>query len=245
MSETRPGTGPESGAEGSRPGPEPEAALTPAEGFIAPALASEFPGLRLVWATTAARRRPSPRALARRLAAAADRYRGAGVIAMRTKPVPGAYRSFFRQVGLDPDVQRIPAEHVALERLVHGGFRPGDVIDDACRIALIETGVPVYAVDADRVAAGGLGIRPVLATELEPAPPAQAPRAGIQAGALVVADAERVHALLFSPPGAGHAPGPRTERVTLYAVGVDGVPQVHIEEAIWIALEILGPAAAS
>ena len=44
--------------------------------------------------------------------------------------------------------------------------------------------------------------------------------------------------------GPGGRPGPRTERVTLFAVGVDGVPDVHIEEAVWIALEILGPSAA-
>ena len=64
---------------------------------------------------------------------------------MRTKPVPQAYRAFFRQIGLDPDVQRIPSEQAALARLVQGGFRSVDLIADACLIALVETGVPVAA----------------------------------------------------------------------------------------------------
>ena len=221
--------------------PEPESTLTPAAGFIAPELASEFPGLRLVWATTAGRRGPSPPAVARRLAAAADRYRGGSVIAMRTKPVPRAYRSFFRQIGLDPDVQRIPGERAALGRLMQGGFRSADVITDACLLALIETGVPVYALDADQVAAGGLGIRPVAAADLDSGPPGKgsAPELSLELGALAVVDDDGVHGLLFADPAPARAPGPRTKRVTLYAVGVDGVPDVHIEEAVWIALEIL------
>ena len=168
------------------------------------------------------------------------------MIAMRTKPVPRAYRSFFRQIGLDPDVQRIPGEHAALLRLMHGGFRSADLISDACLIALIETGVPVYGVDADRVAAGGLGIRPVTHADLDmtrrDAGAAPGAAAGLEAGALAVADADGVHGLLFADPTPERAPGPRTERVTLYAVGVDGVPDVHIEEAAWIVLEILAAA---
>ena len=40
-----------------------------------------------------------------------------------------------------------------------GGFESRNVVDDARLIAVIETGVPVWALDADLVDAGGLGIR--------------------------------------------------------------------------------------
>ena len=36
--------------------------------------------------------------------------------------------------------------------------------------------------------------------------------------------------------------GSRTRRVTLFAVAVDGVPEIHVEEAMWCALELLAPA---
>ena len=204
-----------------------EATLRPADGFIDPEVAAEFPGLRLQWATVRARRGPSPPALVRSLRRSADRYRGASVIAMRTKPVPHAYRSFFRTIGLDPDVQRIPSEQAALARLVHGEFRSLDLIADAALLALIETGVPVTALDADRLEPGGPGIR--LAGHGDPVEP----------GTLVVAGRATTHAPLFGEPLAGQAPGPRTDRVALYAIGVDGVPAIHLEEALWIALDLL------
>ena len=90
-----------------------------------------------------------------------DRYRGAGVVAMRTQPIPHAYRTFFRQVGVDPDAARIPSEAAAVGRLLKGGFEARDAVADALLIALVETGVPVWALDADVVDCGSLGIRAV------------------------------------------------------------------------------------
>src|SRR5579859_1114449 len=139
-----------------------ETELHAAEGSIAPELAAEFPGLRLLWVTVAAGLRASPKEIERRLRELSSRYRGDSVIAMRTQPIPQAYRVFFRQIGLDPDTTRIPSEAAAVERLMHGGFRSRDLIDDGCLIALIETGVPVWALDADLVAPGGLGLRPTV-----------------------------------------------------------------------------------
>ncbi len=78
---------------------------------------------------------------------------------MRTRPIPRAYRVFYRQIGLDPDVERVPAERAAVQRLLDGGFRSVGLVADACLIALLETAVPVWALDADAVAAPGLGIR--------------------------------------------------------------------------------------
>lgn len=213
-----------------------EPALTPADGFVAPEVRAEFPGLRLRYVSVAQRRGPSPPALVRRLQDLSNRYRGAGVVAMRTKPVPHSFRAFFRQIGMDPDVRRIPSEAAAVNRLLHGGFRTVDLISDACLVALIETGVPVWALDADGVDDAGLGIR--TATGHEPSRRGDDPPPA--AGSLVVADGSAVHAELFSDPSAGHGVGARTRRVMLFAVAVDGVPEIHIEEALWCALEVLG-----
>ena len=84
---------------------------------------------------------------------------------MRTQPVPHAYRAFFRQIGLDPDASRIPSEEAAVARLLQGGFRSRDLLADALLIGLVETGVPVWALDADLVDAGGLGIRTTVTGE--------------------------------------------------------------------------------
>jgi hypothetical protein len=31
-----------------------------------------------------------------------------------------------------------------------------------------------------------------------------------------------------------------TRRVALFSIGVDGVPAIHVEEALWICAELLG-----
>ena len=86
------------------------------------------------------------------------RFRGAQAIELRRQPIPHAYRVFFRHIGLDPDEHRTPVEALALERLKSGGFASRSVLDDALTIAVMETGVPVWALDADRVE-GELGLR--------------------------------------------------------------------------------------
>ena len=216
-------------------------------GAVDPAVAAELPGLRLDWlavtmpsgrgasesvasgsAASRSRSRSSP---VERLRALSDRYRGATVIAMRTHPIPRAYRTFYRQIGLDPDVERIPSERAATERLLHGGFRSTDLVSDACLVAVIETGVPVGALDAAAV---------------DPAPPGLgigfADGAGAPARSLVVRDRGSVHAPLFGTPLPGHEPGRSTATVVLYALGVAGVPQIHIDEALWTASDLLSGA---
>ena len=216
-----------------------EADLAPAAGFVADELREEFPGLRLDWVTAPGRRGRSAAPIARRLLELSSRYRGASVVAMRTQPVPQAYRTFFRQIGLDPDTDRIPSEQMALERLLVGGFRPRERVDDALQLALIETGVPVWALDADAVDPGGLGLRIASAGDRLGSQP-QASE--LEPGRLVVADATQVHALLFGPVATEHQVTAATERMTLFSVGVDGVPAIHVEEALWICLEALGAA---
>ncbi len=208
--------------------------LRAAAGFVEPAIRDEFPGLRLDWLTVSCHRPlDSPREVKRRLRSMSNRYRGASVVAMRTQPIPNAYRTFFRQIGLDPDTNRIPSEAAAVARLLRGGFEPSTLIDDARLIALVETGIPVWALDADFVEPGGLGIRASVPGDR------LGPDAPIAPGRLAVADAASIHGLLFGDVIAQHAVGPRTERLALYAVSVDGVPAIHVEEALWVCLEVL------
>ena len=208
--------------------------LVAAPGFIEPRLSAEFPRLALAWTALELRPRASPQWVQQRLRGMADRIGGAGVVAMRTQPIPHAYRAFFRQIGLDPDVNRIPSEEAAVARLLHGGFRSTDLLSDALLIALVETGVPVWAIDGGLVDAGGLGVRTTTQGErfgsISPALPP---------GRLAVADASKLHALLFGPIAPGHEPGPRTTQVALFAVGVEGVPAIHVEEALWICRDVL------
>ncbi len=194
--------------------------LGPAPGFVEPRLRAEFPGLRLDWLGVSLRQRESTHEVVQRLESLSNRYRGASVVAMRTQAVPQAYRTFFRHIGLDPDATRTPIEEVAVARLLHGQFRSRGLLQDALLIALVETGVPVWALDAEVVDVEGLGIR---TSERK----------------LVVADPRSVHAVLFGGIAPGHEVTPVSRDAVLFAVGVDGVPAIHIEEALWICVEAL------
>jgi hypothetical protein len=209
-----------------------EAPAVPRRGAIDPTVAAELPGLRLDWlAVDVAARSVAERARSSasgRLRALSNRYRGATVIAMRTQPIPRAYRTFYRQIGLDPDIERIPSERAATERLLHGGFRSTDPISDACLVAVIETGVPVWALDAAGVDPGPPGLGVGLADGV-----------GAPAGSLVVRDRRTVHAPLFGTPLPAREPGPAAPTIVLYALGVAGVPQIHIDEALWTAAGLL------
>jgi DNA/RNA-binding domain of Phe-tRNA-synthetase-like protein len=213
--------------------------LRAAAGFVEATVKAELPGLRLDWVTVDGRRRRSPREVVRRLRDLSNRYRGEHVVALRAQPITHAYRTFFHQIGLDPDVTRTPLEQAALRRLLHGGFRSHDLVDDALLIAVVETGVPVWALNADLVDAGGLGIRTTTGGD----------RLGsteygsyLQPGRLVVADARWVHSVLFGEIAPGHEVRARTERIVLFSIGVEGVPAIHVEEALWVCTEVLSSA---
>ncbi|MGO9499178.1 MAG: hypothetical protein ACLQA5_21070 [Solirubrobacteraceae bacterium] len=210
--------------------------MSSANGFVDPGLREEFPGLRLAWTAVDERVRGSSREVGRRLRDLSDRYRGAGVVAMRTRPIPHAYRTFFRQVGLDPDATRIPSEAAAVGRLLKGAFEARDTVADALLIALVETGVPVWALDARVVDCDSLGIRTSVSGDRVGGPDGGTL---LSEGQLVVADLVRIHATLFGEPAPGNAPGPQTRRIVLFAVGVDGVPAIHVEEALWVAVDVI------
>ena len=121
------------------------------EGWVERELADEFPELGLVHTPVETRPRRSPREVRRRLRVLADRYTGGKVIHMRQDAIPWAYRVFSRQVGIDPDTDRTPVEAIAVERLRHGGLKSENIVDDALTIAIADTGVPVLALDADKL----------------------------------------------------------------------------------------------
>ncbi len=204
-------------------------------GSIDPEVRAEHPGLRLWTDAVAGGSGRSPDDVRERLAALSDAFGGRQAMTLRTKAVPQAYRVFFREVGLDPDVTRTPVEALALERLKRGRFVPRDLVTDALTLAIMETGVGVWALDAATLD-GGLGIR--LAGEGEPL--GRGPSAyALPAGRLVVADDRGPIAVLFGDVGAGHGAGPAPSRLALFAVQVAGVSMAAVDEALWIATEVL------
>ena len=183
-------------------------------------LAREWPGLRLATMTFGFVPGPSPPELRDRLRLLSDRIRGPQAIAMRRQPIPHAYRVFFRHIGLEPDEHRIPVEALVLERMQHGGFKSRNLLDDAITIAVMETSVPVWALDAAALD-GDLRLRTAAARE------------GMPAGRLVVADVARPVAVLFGDIAAGAGVTERTREMVLFSVAVPGVPPIHVEEALW------------
>jgi DNA/RNA-binding domain of Phe-tRNA-synthetase-like protein len=196
------------------------------EGWVDEGLAAELPGIRVPWCEVPAAGGASPPALRERLRELSDRLRGPQAVALRGRDVPHAYRVFFRHVGLEPDEVRIPVEALVLERLMHGGFESRGRLEDALAIACVETGVPVWAVDAGRLS-GAPGVRPAGPGDEQPD------------GRLVLADRERALAVLFEAPGPPWAPGRDTRRIALVSVVVPHVPALFAEEALWIAAEAL------
>ncbi len=206
-------------------------------GHVAAELRAEFPGLELRWALVPARSGPSLPAARARLKALSDRYGGARVVAMRTQPIAHAYRAFYRHVGLDPDVTRVPSEAAAVARLLEGGFQARDRISDALLIAVVETGAPVWALDGDHVDTPTLTIRAAQPGECLGDGEGAVPLTG---GALVIADRAAIHGVLFALFAEAHRPTPRTRELVLIAVGVPGVPTIYLEEALWTCTEMLG-----
>jgi DNA/RNA-binding domain of Phe-tRNA-synthetase-like protein len=220
-----------SGDDAPEPEPEPEL------GWRAREIERELPGLELI-VMQARRARPgalgarSPAGVEDRLRELSNRFRGARAVTLRREPVPAAYRAFFRHVGLDPDLVRTPIEAVALERMLRGGFLSGGLLEDSLLIALVDTGVPVWALDAAAVD-GPLGIR----TSVEGEPLGRSPRAAegpLPVGRLVVADASAALAMLFGELAADHAAKAGTTEVMLFAIKVAGVPSLYVEEALWM-----------
>jgi DNA/RNA-binding domain of Phe-tRNA-synthetase-like protein len=207
---------------------------TPRPGWRAREVEQELPSLRLLVAEVHVARAqpltgPSPPDIQARVREMSNRFQGARAVAMRREPVPAAYRVFFRHIGLDPDLQPTPIEGAVLERMLRGGFPTGGLLEDVLLLGLLDTGVPVWALDAETVE-GPLGIRPSrdgepLGRSADPPP--------LPAARLVVADADAALAVLFGELAPGHAASAGTRRLALFAVQVAGVPTLYAEEAVW------------
>ena len=203
------------------------------DGWVEAELDEEFPELGLRFIPVDARPRRTPRPVDERLRDLSNRYTGGKVIHMRQDPVPWAYRVFYRQVGIDPDTDRTPAEAVALQRLRKGGFERSNIVDDALTIAVAETGVPVIAFDAARVGTA-LGLR-----LSRPGEHLGDSGRELSVRQIVVADEERSLAVLFGEVSEDRGVTAETERIVLCALRVKGVPQISVEEALWTAAETL------
>lgn len=216
-------------AAGQRMGWDP----APRQGWVAPHIASEFPGLGIAWVEVDAKPGRSPEPVRRRLRDLADRTYGSQAIRMRERPIPWAYRVFYRQIGLDPDRTRTPIEQLTLDRLHDGGFRSRGMPADALTVAIVETGVSLRAFDADSVV-GGLCVRDSAPGERLPGREDE-----MAHGTLIVADEMQPVALLFGSTAEGYAVERHSRRVAIAAVQVKGVPQIAVEEALWMAAATL------
>lgn len=191
-------------------------------GAVAPEVAGEFPALGVLWLDVAAGPSRTPPDLRARLAHLSDSWRGAQAVALRRQPVAHAHRVFFRHIGLDPDVQRVPQEAVVVQRLLDGGFKARGLPADALTIACVQTGVGVWALDAVAVD----GPLRIAFDELE---------------RLAVCDATGPLAPLFAAPAQRAAVAKATRAMRLYAIRAPGVPELFVRETLELAAELLAP----
>ncbi len=186
-------------------------------GAVEPAISAELPGIGIAFCSLALSGDPlrrSPPELRSRLRALSDRHRGAQAIVLRSRPIPHAYRVLFRHVGLEPDVRRIPVEELIIGRLLAGTFESHGLLWDALATATIETEVGVWALEGEHE-----------------------PRLKQDGGGIVVASEHGRVAELFAIPD---APVTRAARaITLYAILAPGVPDIAVDEALWIAAELI------
>ena len=217
---------------GSDPGWEP----LPEQGWVAPHIAEEFPGLGIAWVEVEGGPERSPEPVLRRLRDLSDRFYGSHAIHMRERPIPWAYRVFFRQIGLDPDRTRTPVEQLALDRLHDGAFVSHGMPADALTIATVETGVALRVYDADRLK-GNLCIRDSAPGESLPDRPGK-----LAQGTLTIADEKAPLELLFGEPAKADSEKIDGQRLSIAAIQVKGVPQASVDEALWIASAAIGSA---
>jgi DNA/RNA-binding domain of Phe-tRNA-synthetase-like protein len=207
-------------------------------GWLAPEIQEELPHLRLLFneAWLDGRSAPtgvSPAPVRERLASLSNRFDGAKAINLRREPIPAAYRVFYRHIGLDPDIARTPIEAAVAERMFDGEFVTRGLLADVLLIALLDTGIPVWAVDADTVT-GELGIRMSIDGEA-----VGGEHQHVEGGRLVLADAVSALSLLLREPARGHRPHRHTRHLLLYSLQVEGVPLLALEEALWICRSAL------
>ena len=202
-------------------------------GTVTAELADEFPGLGIRYLVVERGSGRSPKAVKDRLRVLSNRFSGPQAITLRQKPIPWAYRVFYRHIGLDPDRTLTPVEQASLDRMKQGSFKSENLLDDALTIGIVESGVALRAFDADKVS-GGLALRASQPGEILAGRPGE-----LDSGTLVIADERRPLALLFGATGEGLGVHPKTKRTLLAAVLVKGVSDIVAEEALWIAATVM------
>jgi len=202
-------------------------------GWVAPHLAAEFSGLGIAWIEVDGRPGRSPEPVRRRLRDLSDRFYGSHAIHMRERPIPWAYRVFFRQIGLDPDRTHTPVERLVLDRLRDGGFVSRGLPADALTIATVETGVALRAFDADQLQ-GRLCIR-----DSAPGESLAGRRGELPQGTLAIADDRSPVGLLFGATADGCGVERATRRIAVAAVRVPAVPEIAVDEALWMVAATL------
>ena len=212
---------------------DPDWEPAPEQGWVAPHVAAEFPGLGIA-CDHRRRQAPAraPRSVRGRLRELSDRFYGSHAIHLRERPIPWAYRVFFRQIGLDPDRTRTPIEQLVLERLEDGAFKSVGMPQDALNVAIVETGVALRAFDGEQV--GRLCIRDAAPGESLPEQPDE-----LAQGTLVIADERGPIGRLFGEPVEWSGIERVSRRLTIVAIQVNGVPQISVDEALWMAVSTL------
>jgi len=203
------------------------------EGWVAPELAGELPGLAVYWLTVDARPGRTPRAVRERMRQLAGRITGAGVVQSRQDTVPWSYRVLWRRLGVDPDVDRTPVEALMVQRLEHGGLPSRGMPDDAIVVATLETGVPIVVADAAKLS-GSPGLRPAAAGET-----LDGPERALRAGEVVYADEQAPLARLDGQVAVDRAVGDDTAGMVVCALAAAAVSRIEIDEALWIAADML------
>lgn len=202
-------------------------------GWVGPELAAEFPGLGVYWLTVAAQPGKTPKAVRERMRTLAGRISGATVVHSRQDTVPWSYRVLWRRLGVDPDTDRTPVEALMVERLEHGGLPSRGMPTDAVVVATLETGVPVLVADAEKLA-GSPGLRPAL-----PGETLGGVEGMLRAGEVVYADERAPLARLDGQVAIDHAVDDDTTAMTICALAASAVSQIEIDEALWIAADML------
>jgi DNA/RNA-binding domain of Phe-tRNA-synthetase-like protein len=203
-------------------------------GWVAPQLAEELPGLALRHVSVEACAGSSPQSVRRQLKALASRITGAKVVHSRQDSVPWAYRVLWRRLGLDPDTDRTPVEQLMVERLEHGGIPSHGMPNDAVVMATLETGIPIVVFDADQVQ-GTIGLRPTehgetLKDERDVA---------LRSGEIVYADESQPVARLVGEVASACGVGDGTTKMLICALTTTGVPDMAVEEALWMVVDLL------
>jgi hypothetical protein len=172
-------------------------------------------GASLAWCALAVARDPtrrSPAALRKRLNALSDRHGGAHAISQASREIPAAYDRLQTRLGL---ALRSPPETLTVARLVRGAYRSRGVLRDALTIAIADTEVGVWALDADRVT-GPLRI----------------------SDGAIADDTGPLAALFATPDSVTGA----TRRLLLFALVAPGIPDLAVEEALSTAAGIIADA---